>query len=134
MFDGWVGLVFEIGSLYVALIVLDQADFRLKEILMPLPPMRWGIKVFLPLPSDLPGSLSLLLSPFSESLFPGPHLFSTLGQRLLAPTPGAPPPYQPLQRMCCCVLDTHKELFWGHAIQESCPGQGLEHQGCVGKV
>lgn len=42
MFDGLVGLVFEVGSLYVALIVLDQAVFRLKEIL--LPPMCWGIK------------------------------------------------------------------------------------------
>lgn len=31
--------------------------------------------------------------------------------------------------MCSSILDTHKELFWRHAIQESRPGQGLEHQG-----
>lgn len=42
--------------------------------------------------------------------------------------------FQPLQCMCSSILDTHKELFWRHAIQESRPGQGLEHQGCVGKV
>lgn len=33
-----------------------------------------------------------------------------------------------------CVLDTHKELFRSHSIQESSPGQSLQHQGCVGKV
>lgn len=31
--------------------------------------------------------------------------------------------------MRSCILDAHKELFWSHAIQESRPGQGLEHQG-----
>lgn len=36
--------------------------------------------------------------------------------------------FQPLQRMRSCILDAHKELFWSHAIQESRPGQGLEHQ------
>lgn len=92
--------------------------------------------MFPPLPSNLLGSFSL---PYFSvpSLNPsswGPHLFSTLAQHFLAPTLGAPPPYQPLQRMRSCILDAHKELFWSHAIQESRPGQGLEHQGCVGKV
>lgn len=92
--------------------------------------------MFPPLPSNLLGSFSL---PYFSvpSLNPsswGPHVFSTLAQHFLAPTLGAPPPYQPLQRMRSCILDAHKELFWSHAIQESRPGQGLEHQSCVGKV
>lgn len=130
---------FEVGSLYVALTALDQAGLRLIEMLLPLPPMCWGI-TDVPAPALqstrqlLSTSPLIFLSPFSESLSPGPHLFHTLAQHLLAPTLDAPPPYQPLQCMCSSILDTHKELFWRHAIQESRPGQGLEHQGCVGKV
>lgn len=36
--------------------------------------------------------------------------------------------------MCSGILDTHKELFRSHSIQEPRPGQGLQHQGCVGTV
>lgn len=31
--------------------------------------------------------------------------------------------------MCSGILDTHKELFRSHSIQEPRPGQGLQHQG-----
>lgn len=34
---------------------------------------------------------------------------------------------QPLQSMRSCILDTHKQLFWGHSVQESCLGQRPQH-------
>lgn len=63
--DGLVGLVFKEESRYVALTVLDQAGLRLTEVLLPPPPMCWGIKVVPApalLPSNLLGSFSLLLT------------------------------------------------------------------------
>lgn len=34
---------------------------------------------------------------------------------------------QSLQGMSSCILDTHKQLFWGHSVQESCLSQCPQH-------